>query len=121
MPISEDVKSAGNTAPESWGEANLAWRLQAGKKLWLAEEEMQAGNCEIRHYHAYTEQVFYILHGEALMELSGNEIRMKTGDSLRIPTGEKHRIRNESSGLLRFLVISSGSTALDRINLEKAE
>lgn len=55
------------------------------------------------HYHAHTEEVYYILEGDGVIELDGDLHTLTPGTCLWIPPGVKHR----SWGDFKTLVITT--------------
>lgn len=99
-----------------WGIDCDGWYLVRDKNLNVIEELMPPGSAEIRHYHAHAQQFFYILDGEVLMEVDGENHLISAGSGIRILPGTHHQIRNPSSQAVRFLVISQPSSRGDRID-----
>lgn len=89
-----------------WGHECDAWHLVKDPAFTVIEELIPPGAAEVRHYHKKAQQFFYILSGEAIMEVEGEPTLLATGTGLRIMPGLRHQIRNPSSGPLRLLVIS---------------
>lgn len=46
----------------------------------------------VRHYHANTTEVYYILDGTGRMELNGEWFDVTPGSVIRIDTGTRHRL-----------------------------
>ena len=99
-----------------WGVDCDGWHLVHDKELSVIEEFMPPGSAEIRHYHQHAQQFFYILDGEVLMEVDGENTLIPAGHGIRILPGTRHQIRNPSSGPVRFLVISQPASRGDRID-----
>lgn len=55
------------------------------------------------HYHDHTEEVYYILEGEGIIELDGELHTLTPGTAILIPPGVRHR----SWGDFRTMVITS--------------
>jgi len=89
-----------------WGHDCDAWHLVKDPQLTVIEELMPPGAAEVRHYHKKAQQFFYILTGEAIMEVEGDPVLVSAGSGIRILPGVWHQIRNPSSSALRLLVIS---------------
>ncbi len=100
-----------------WGVDCDGWHLVIDKQLSVIEEFMPPGSAEIRHYHERSQQFFYILTGEVLMEVNGENVLIPAGCGVRILPGTRHQIRNPSSSPVRFLVISQPSSRDDRIEV----
>jgi len=98
-----------------WGVDCDAWYLVKDKQLTVIEEFMPPGAAEIRHYHERAQQFFYILNGEVLMEVDGENILIPAGSGIRILPGVRHQVRNPSSEAVRFLVVSHPPSRGDRI------
>jgi len=89
-----------------WGHDCDAWHLVKDPGLSVIEELIPPGAAEVRHYHNKAQQFFYVLAGEAIMEVEGEPIIIPAGSGIRVLPGVWHQIRNPSSGPLRLLVIS---------------
>ena len=99
-----------------WGVDCDGWHLVKDKQLSVIEEFMPPGAAEVRHHHERSQQFFYILDGEVLMEMNGENVLIPAGSGVRILPGTRHQIRNPSSAPVRFLVISQPPSHGDRIN-----
>lgn len=97
-----------------WGVDCDGWHLVKDQQLSVIEELMPAAAAEIRHYHRNSQQFFYILAGEAIMEIEGRTVLVRAGSGIRVLPGARHQIRNSSSAAVRFLVISQPSSRGDR-------
>ena len=81
----------------------LAYRNSVIQKQSLAEARLAPGAKTQAHYHPQSEEIYYILVGQARMRL-GDEIRdVGPGDSIAIPPGEPHQITNIGGEQLVFL------------------
>ena len=89
-----------------WGYECDAWHLVKDPEFTVIEELIPPGAAEVRHYHKKAQQFFYILSGEAMMDVEGEPTLLQAGTGLRIMPGVRHQIRNPSSSPLRVLVIS---------------
>ncbi|WBA03181.1 Cupin domain protein [Legionella pneumophila] len=79
---------------------------------------MPAGSCEIKHYHADTEQFFYCLQGQLVIEFESYEQILQEHEGLSIKPGISHKAKNITKSPVCFLVVSSPNSHQDRINLE---
>ena len=100
-----------------WGDGCDGWRLHEDDELGLIEELVPPGCAETPHYHTNVAQIFYILHGEAVMRLTDRDHTLHAGDSLRVPPGVAHQFRNDSADPVRFLVITAPRRDFDRHNI----
>lgn len=103
-----------------WGDRCDGWHLLDGVDLSVIEERMPPGAFEQRHRHAVSRQLFYILDGEARLELDGVVHRLATGGGFPVPPGVAHQMRNDSPADVRFLVISTPPSHGDRLPAPRA-
>lgn len=81
----------------------LADRNSCIRNQSLAEARLPPGAKTTRHYHPKTEEIYYITHGSALMEIDGENRTVGVGDAIAIPPGAKHQLTNTGSETLRLL------------------
>jgi mannose-6-phosphate isomerase-like protein (cupin superfamily) len=67
----------------------------------LAEASVPAGAATQRHYHKKSEEFYFILEGEGIMEVDAERRTVSRGDAILIPAGAWHQITASQS--LRFL------------------
>ncbi|OYV06898.1 MAG: hypothetical protein CFE26_03855 [Verrucomicrobiales bacterium VVV1] len=67
----------------------------------LAEATLPKGGKTERHYHALSEELYYLLEGSGRMEINGEVREVAVGDAILIPAGAWHQI--EAIEPLRFL------------------
>jgi len=67
----------------------------------LAEACVEAGGLTARHHHRLSEEFYFVLEGDGVMEVDGEEHAVGPGDAVLIPPGAWHRIRAVTR--LRFL------------------
>jgi mannose-6-phosphate isomerase-like protein (cupin superfamily) len=68
----------------------------------LAEATLEPGQATQRHYHAETEEIYYLTEGSGEMEIDGDRRRVVPGDAILIPPGAWHKI-TAGDRQLRFL------------------
>jgi len=100
-----------------WGTNCDGWHLMQHEGLSIIHERMPAHTAEVRHYHNISRQFFFVLSGEACMELDGEDIILEAQEGIEIPPGKPHQMQNRSSEDVEFLVISMPGTRGDRIEL----
>lgn len=110
--------STDNAEHYNWGDACDGWHLLAGDDLSVIEERMPPGTAEQRHRHARARQFFYVLEGEAALELEGKVHVLCRGEGLHVPPGAAHQMRNESTADVRFLVVSAPKSHGDRVAVD---
>ena len=69
----------------------------------LAEATLEPDRATQRHYHALTEEIYYVVEGSGEMELDGERRQVGVGDAVLIPPGAWHEIRASPASRLRFL------------------
>jgi mannose-6-phosphate isomerase-like protein (cupin superfamily) len=81
----------------------LAHRNSCLRNQTLAEARLPPGGATTPHRHVKTEEVYYILEGQATMRV-GSELRqVGPGDAVAIPPGAIHQITNSGDSVLKFL------------------
>jgi len=98
----------------NWGNHCDGWRLVNHNELSVISERVPPGEREIRHHHTKTLQFFYILNGEAVVEINGTPVTLSSGQGVEIPPGVPHQFINNSDGDVDFLVISQPDSREDR-------
>ena len=81
----------------------LAHRNSSIRQQSLAEARLPRGGATTPHHHAVTEEIYYILVGQADMTLGTETRAVGPGDAIAIPPGARHTIRNPGDGELVFL------------------
>ncbi len=116
-------KSKENSEHYNWGNKCSGWHLIKSENLSVIEELMPPNTSEQKHYHNFSEQYFYILDGTATFEIDKEVLEINKGEGIHIYPQIVHRIKNENSVDLKFIVISQPTTRGDRINepFEKKE
>jgi mannose-6-phosphate isomerase-like protein (cupin superfamily) len=69
----------------------------------LAEATLAPGQQTERHYHAASEELYYLVGGEGEMEIDGERSPVTVGDAILIPPGAWHQITATGESELRFL------------------
>ena len=90
--------------------------MQAAKQS-LAEATVAPSQATERHYHAASEELYYVLDGSGELELDGERRAVGPGDAVLIPPGVRHSFTGGAEGA-RFLCCcappySDGDTFLD--------
>ena len=92
------VTADGSTIRELCGIPTGGTELQS-----LAEATLAPGQATQRHYHAESEEIYFVLDGVGEMEIDGERSRVQPGDAIPIRRGHRHQVRNVGDGALRFL------------------
>ncbi len=69
----------------------------------LAEASLPPGGSTQRHYHAASEEIYFLLEGRAEMELEGERTELGPGEAVAIPPGAWHEIKTLGDAEVRFL------------------
>lgn len=104
-----------------WGGHCDGWRLVRTAELSVIQERVPPGGRETRHAHARARQFFFVLQGEALLEVAGQRHVLPAQTGLEIDPGVPHQFRNESDHDVVFLVISQPPAQGDRLPVEPAD
>lgn len=100
-----------------WGQKCDGWHLLKSDSLSIIYERMPPGTREARHFHNKAQQFFFVLEGEAMMELDGKEFVIHPHEGVQVPAGKPHQMFNRSKADVFFMVISQPPSHRDRVNL----
>jgi mannose-6-phosphate isomerase-like protein (cupin superfamily) len=81
----------------------LAHRNSAIRNQSLAEARLPVGASTQEHYHARTEEIYYITKGVGRIRIERELQEVRPGDAIAIPPGKKHKIWSLGSEPLVFL------------------
>jgi mannose-6-phosphate isomerase-like protein (cupin superfamily) len=81
----------------------LAHRNSAIRNQSLAEARLPMGGATQEHYHARTEEIYYITHGTGRIRIEGEVRDVAVGDAIAIRPGQKHKLWNTGKEPLRLL------------------
>jgi mannose-6-phosphate isomerase-like protein (cupin superfamily) len=96
-----DVTSLASAEPFTTKDGSTIRELHHTAEQSLAEATLEPGQATERHYHARTEEIYFVLEGEGEMEVDGERRPVAPGDAVLIPAGAWHQIQAETP--LRFL------------------
>jgi mannose-6-phosphate isomerase-like protein (cupin superfamily) len=96
-----EVTSLATAEPFTTKDGSTIRELHHTEEQSLAEARLEPGQATERHYHARTEEIYFLLDGEGRMEIDGDTRAVAPGDAILIPAGARHQIRAETP--LRFL------------------
>jgi len=83
------------------------------RELWhtdaqsLAEASLEVGQATARHYHAASEEIYFVLKGSGTLEVDGETRTVRPGDAVLIPPGAWHTLENTGTSELRILCACS--------------
>jgi mannose-6-phosphate isomerase-like protein (cupin superfamily) len=113
-----NIINTGNAEHYNWGSACGCWHLLKREELSIIREKMPPGTSEVKHYHEKSRQFFFILSGEASMAVQNNTYILHPSDGIEIPPLIPHKISNEFTEELNFIVVSNPKSHGDRIEVE---
>ena len=67
----------------------------------LAEASLPAGGETQRHYHKLSEEIYFVLEGQGMMEVDGEIRKIGPGDAILIPPIAWHQVK--ATTVIRFL------------------
>jgi mannose-6-phosphate isomerase-like protein (cupin superfamily) len=108
-----------NAEHYAWGENCDGWHLLKAPGLSVIQERVPPGKGESRHYHEQAQQFFFVLAGEATMELPEGRLVLGPQEGIAVPPKVPHRLGNEGNMDLTFLVISAPPSHGDRVAADK--
>ncbi len=111
----QKIVDLSNTEHYFWDVSCDGWHLVKRDDLSIITERVPPGGNEKRHFHKYSRQFFYILSGEAVIEVDGERQTLQAQQGIEIPPGVAHQFRNESNSEVLFLVISVPKSHGDRV------
>lgn len=114
-----EVVSQHNAEHYIWGGNCDGWHLLKSPGLSVIRERVPPGRCEVRHYHERAQQFFYVLAGEATLEVDGQLLTLRPHEGYAVPPQAPHQLSNEAAGDLEFLLVSAPASHGDRIELVK--
>jgi quercetin dioxygenase-like cupin family protein len=99
----EEMVQLVNPSPGKNHRLDLVTPEQRAKKLGGFLSIIPAGGEVPYHFHEKRESLLFLVKGEAIEIVEGEEHPVQAGDVLYIPAGEKHQIVNRSDEDLRYL------------------
>lgn len=111
------IISTHNAEHYRWGQQCDGWHLVKTDRLSIIQEHVPAGGAEVRHHHEKANQFFFVLSGQATLEVDGKIHTLHAEEGLYVRAGVPHQLRNDSSTPLRFIVTSSPPSHGDRIEI----
>jgi mannose-6-phosphate isomerase-like protein (cupin superfamily) len=111
------IVSKKNAEHYVWGENCDGWHMLKDPDLHVIQESVPPGKSEQRHLHSVAQQFFFILNGQAVMELEGRDYALSAGEGIHIQAGKPHQFKNPYKDPVEFLVISNPTTHGDRSDL----
>lgn len=99
----------------TWGENCDGWHLLKSDELNIIQERMPPGTSEVKHFHRQARQFFFVLAGQATLEIEGRPVVLRKNEGVEVPPLTPHQMRNESSAEVVFTVTSMPKSHGDRV------
>ena len=80
---------------------------EGSRNLSLAEATIAPGQTTHRHRHRQSEEIYYVLSGEGIVEVAARQTVVQAGDAVLIPPGAEHCAVNTGDLPLRLLCACS--------------
>jgi mannose-6-phosphate isomerase-like protein (cupin superfamily) len=107
--------SRDNAEHYTWGGICDGWHLLKSPGLSVIQERVPPGGTEVTHYHERAQQFFFVLSGQATLEIAGKPLVLTEQQGVTVPANVPHRLSNESDHDVLFLVISAPPSHGDRV------
>jgi quercetin dioxygenase-like cupin family protein len=94
---------------------------QTGGAYLLVEELARQGKATPLHTHPAEEETFYILEGEALVHVAGDQRSVTAGSFVSVPPGVPHAYLVTSEVARTVILITPGTEAMERFFRDAGE
>ena len=91
------------------------WHFLKSDELSIIAEKIPPQTSEDMHYHCTSRQFFYILSGEAVINLQNGSEKLIAGMGIEIAPMEAHQMTNISEAEVEFIVISMPEAHGDKV------
>jgi mannose-6-phosphate isomerase-like protein (cupin superfamily) len=98
-----------------WGQNCDGWHLVRSDTVSVIQERMPPHTSEVRHLHSRSRQFFFVLSGQATIEIDGRRQVLEMQQGAEVAPGVLHQMLNEFDEDLNFLVVSCPPSHGDRI------
>lgn len=118
MDTTPTIRSTQTAEHYTWGGICDGWFLVKSPDISIIQERVPPGGAEVRHYHARAWQFFFVLHGQATLEIANTICLLHPQQGLEIGANTVHQLRNDGVDELIFLVVSRPHSHGDRVVVE---
>ncbi|AET69180.1 mannose-6-phosphate isomerase [Desulfosporosinus orientis DSM 765] len=87
-------------------------------ELSIIHEKMPPKTSEVRHYHQQAKQFFFVVSGQATIEVNEELIELNEQEGVEISPNIPHQMFNKSERDIEFIVVSAPTSKGDRILAE---
>lgn len=77
------------------------------KYMSIATLFVNPGESSQKHFHKKMEEIYYIIEGEAEIDIDGIINKVYSGHAILIPIGSTHQIKNTGTQILKFISVDS--------------
>lgn len=113
-----EIISTDNAKHYTWGDVCDGWHLLQSHRLSVIQERVPPGAAEVMHYHETAQQFFFVLSGEATLEIGGRRFILGPQQGISVEPGTPHKLMNQGAVDVSFLVVSSPMSHGDRVVVE---
>ncbi len=110
-----EIVSRENAEHYTWGGVCDGWHLLKSSALSVIQERVPPGGAEVKHYHEQAHQFFFVISGEATLEIQHKKIVLRPQQGVSVPPKVPHRLLNEAKQDLSFIVVSAPMSHGDRV------
>jgi len=71
----------------------------------LAEEILPPGASVTPHHHEVIEEIYYVIEGQGVMKIDGEEREVGEGDAIYIPRLARHTLTNTGEAPMKILLV----------------
>lgn len=80
----------------------------SSKRVTITEVHLEAGACQPRHIHEFSEQIWYAVQGSGKLLLEGNgEKDFTAGDVVRFAENDVHGLKNDGGSEFVYISVTS--------------
>lgn len=109
-----EVTSTRTAEHYRWGDCCDGWYLVKNDRLNVIQEGLPPAASETRHRHRKAQQFFFVLSGEATLEIEGRLLHLHAREGALVPAGAAHQLQNQTKTELMVLVTSEPPSHGDR-------
>lgn len=111
----KEIISKENAEHYQWADVCDGWHLLKSDNLSVIQERVPSGGAEVKHYHERSHQFFFILAGQATLEIEEKRFVLNAQQGISVPPKVPHCLLNEAHEDVIFLVISAPKSHGDRV------
>ena len=105
------VVNKSNVVPRDTGYGERVYELAGPEegnihKHCIAIVDIDPGKSSKSHFHPSVEETYFVLSGQALVDVDGVEVIINPGDLIAIPTGAHHKVTNISESEVLQLYVT---------------